>query len=315
MQSLWMLFATFVFAIMGVCVKLASSLYSTSELVLYRSLIGVVFMFILITLQRGSFRTTLPWHHLWRGTVGVVAFWLWFYAINALPLAMAMTLNYMAPIWIAAILFGMGWWQGKSRFEWGLVAAITMSFIGVTLLLRPTIHADQWFGGFVALFSGMLAALAYLQVRHLGQLGEPEYRVVFYFCVTCVVGGLLGVLATPLLLPDTLIAWHPHTAKGLLLLLVIGASATAAQMAMTRAYRLGKTLVTANLQYTGIVFSSIWGILIWGDILGWMGWLGIGIILVSGLTATFYNTRNAASPAVKKAAANDTPTDAIATEL
>ncbi|HCN90097.1 MAG TPA: EamA family transporter, partial [Oxalobacteraceae bacterium] len=62
---------------------------------------------------------------------------------------------------------------------------------------------------------------------------------------------------------------------GLALLLAIGLSATAAQMAMTRAYRLGKTLVTANLQYTGIVFSSGWGILIWGDSLSWIGWLGI----------------------------------------
>jgi len=48
-------------------------------------------------------------------------------------------------------------------------------------------------------------------------------------------------------------------------------------------------LVTANLQYTGIVFSSIWGILIWGDHLGWSSWLGMIIILVSGMTATFYN--------------------------
>lgn len=45
MQSLWMLFASFVFAIMGVCVKLASDLYSTSEIVMYRGIVGVAFMF------------------------------------------------------------------------------------------------------------------------------------------------------------------------------------------------------------------------------------------------------------------------------
>jgi hypothetical protein len=44
-----------------------------------------------------------------------------------------------------------------------------------------------------------------------------------------------------------------------------------------------------TLQYTGIVFSSIWGILIWGDHLVWSSWLGMAIILVSGMTATFYN--------------------------
>jgi S-adenosylmethionine uptake transporter len=66
---------------------------------------------------------------------------------------------------------------------------------------------------------------------------------------------------------------------------------------MTRAYRLGAMLVTANLQYTGIVFSSIWGILIWGDHMEVSGWLGIVIILVSGVAATFYNVRSSVKTA------------------
>jgi S-adenosylmethionine uptake transporter len=77
-----------------------------------------------------------------------------------------------------------------------------------------------------------------------------------------------------------------------LLLLAIGVCATSAQIAMTRAYRLGNTLVVANLQYTGIVFSSVWGVLIFGDVFDWHSWAGIGIILASGMAATFYNTRN-----------------------
>jgi S-adenosylmethionine uptake transporter len=311
MQSLWMLFASFVFAIMGVCVKLASDLYSTSEIVMYRGLVGVTFMACFIKLHNGTLRTNLPWHHLWHGVVGVAALSLWFYSIGKLPLAMAMTLNYMAPIWMAAILFAAGWWRGQSRFEWGLAAAILFSFIGVTMLLRPAIHADQWFSGLIGLASGVLSAFAYLQVRRLGQMGEPEYRVVFYFSATGVVAGLLGTLLSPAITGNAT-AWHPHSATGVALLLGIGVSATAAQMAMTRAYRLGKTLVTANLQYTGIVFSSIWGILIWGDILSWLGWLGIVVILVSGMTATFFNARNAKPAGVSAA----TPaTDPIATEI
>ena len=310
MQSLWMLFASFVFAIMGVCVKLASNLYSTSEIVMYRGIVGVVFMSLFIKHQGGTFRTPLPWHHLWRGAIGVTALWLWFYAIGILPLASAMTLNYMSPIWIAAMLFAVGWWRGQTRFEWGVVAAIATSFIGVTMLLQPSIHAEQWFGGIIALISGMLAALAYLQVRHLGQLGEPEYRVVFYFSVTGLVAGLLGTLATPHIIMTGGPLLHAHSATGLALLFAIGLSATAAQMAMTRAYRLGKTLVTANLQYTGIVFSSGWGILIFGDSLNWSGWLGILVILASGIVATFFNTRNAPPPSEAIPLA-----DPIATEI
>jgi S-adenosylmethionine uptake transporter len=68
-------------------------------------------------------------------------------------------------------------------------------------------------------------------------------------------------------------------------------------MAMTRAYRVGKVLVVANLQYTGIVFSSVWGMLLWGDRFDWHVWLGIGVILASGIAATFYNNRGAARTA------------------
>ena len=109
MQSLWMLFASFMFAIMGVCVKLASEIFSTSEIVLYRGLIGVAIMYCVLRRHGDSFRTSMPGQHLWRGVVGVVALWLWFYSIAILPLATAVTLNYTAPIWIAVIMFCAGW--------------------------------------------------------------------------------------------------------------------------------------------------------------------------------------------------------------
>jgi S-adenosylmethionine uptake transporter len=273
MQSLWMLFASFVFAIMGVCVKLASATSSTSEIVMCRGLVGMVLIAGFARVQKVSLRTTLPWHHAWRGLVGVTALWLWFFAIGQLPLATAMTLNYMAPIWIAAIVFTLGWWHKQRRFEWGLAAAIVTSFAGVALLLKPTIHAEQWLGGLLALISGFLSALAYIQVKKLGQLGEPEYRVVFYFSVSGVIAGLLSGLADSYLRTGEFHILHTLSGTDFLLLGSIGLTATIAQMAMTRAYRLGAMLVTANLQYTGIVFSSIWGILIWGDHLTYLaGW-------------------------------------------
>lgn len=312
MQSLWMLFASFMFAIMGVCVKLASDLYSTSEIVMYRGMTGVLFLTVLIRLQGGTFKTALPWHHVWRGIVGVIALWLWFYAIGKLPLATATTLNYMAPIWIAAILFAAGLWRGQKKFEWGVTAAILASFIGVTMLLQPAFQADQWFSGLMGLCSGVLSAFAYLQVKKLGQMGEPEYRVVFYFSVTGIVAGLLGALAGPGFMGNDEVVWHAHSGIGIALLLGVGMTATVAQMAMTRAYRLGNTLVTANLQYTGIIFSSFWGILLWDDVLSWLGWLGIALILVSGLAATYYNTRSAAATGKKSVAEANDP---IASEL
>jgi len=292
MQSLWMLFATFTFSIMGLCIKLASSTYSTSEIVMYRGAVGMLFVFAMMRYNGQPVATRYPWHHLWRGVIGVTAMWLWFYSIGKLPLATAMTLNYMSPIWMAVILFIAGLWQRKTRFEWGLVLAVTMSFLGVIMLLRPSFHADQLLGGIIGLISGVAAAFAYLQVKQLGKLGEPESRVVFYLSVTGMVAGFCGTLLSSGKTGAGMTAWNGHTPKGLLLLLTIGVTAAIAQVAMTRAYQHGKTLVTANLQYSGIIFSSVWGVLFWGDVLSWLSWVGITVIMCSGVFATYYNLRN-----------------------
>jgi drug/metabolite transporter (DMT)-like permease len=100
-----------------------------------------------------------------------------------------------------------------------------------------------------------------------------------------------------------------HTAYGAALLLAIGVSAAFAQIAMTRAYLLGNVLVVANLQYTGIIFSSLWGVYLWNDKMDWHVWLGMAVILVSGIAVSFYNTRTTPQGAAV------TKTDPIASEL
>ena len=178
--ALWMLFASFAFALMGTCVKLAAEQYSIAQIVCVRGLVGVALLFVMARYAGRSLRTTEPLSHLWRGLLGVFSLWLWFAAITRLPLATAVTLNYMSPIWTAVALVGLALLRGQ-RVAWRLVGAILVSFLGVVLVLRPAFAADQWLGGLMALASGALAALAYLMVRRLSRKGEPEYRVVFYF--------------------------------------------------------------------------------------------------------------------------------------
>lgn len=279
MQSLWMLLASVLFALMGVCVKLASVSCPTSQIVMCRGLIGIVLTVSMARANRVSLATSMPWRHLGRGLVGVIALWMWFYTIGKLPLALANTLNYMSPIWIATILFGTNLWYGRvARSSFGMPLAIVLSFVGVLCLLRPSMHADQLPTALVALGSGMLAALAYLQVRQLGLLGEPETRVVFYFSLTSALWGAALTTAEG--------SWQWPQGSDLGLLLLVGLLASTAQLAMTRAYRLGNPLLTANLSYSGIVLSSLFGMLIWHDQLGWISWLGIAIILTSGILAT-----------------------------
>lgn len=283
---LLMVLATLLFATMGVCVKLASAYYSAGEIVMYRGLVGTLMMAALARWQGTSLRTQVPGMHFWRSLSGVTALSLWFYAIGQLPLATAMTLNYMSSVWMALFLIGGAVLLGAARVDPRLVASVLLGFAGVALVLRPTMEQQQIWHGLAGLSSGMLSAMAYLQVTALGRAGEPETRVVFYFSI----GGMTaGALVSGVSLQGN---WHAHQHwQGLALLLAVGLLATTAQVLMTKAYATGKTLVNASLQYLGIVFSALYGVLLFGDRLGWLSWAGIALIICAGLAATLLRAR------------------------
>jgi len=287
--SLMMVLATFLFASMGVCVKLASGQYDAGEIVMYRGLVGTLVMAGLAWQQGISLRTQVPAMHFWRSLSGVIALSLWFYSIGKLPLATAMTLNYMSSVWMALFLIGGAVMLGSARIDGRLVAAVLLGFAGVALVLRPTIDQQQAWHGIAGLLSGMLSAMAYLQVTALGRAGEPEVRIVFYFSLG---GALAGGISTLALKLGGQGDWHDHDQQGLTLLLAVGLLATTAQWLMTRAYGRGKTLVNASLQYLGIVFSALYGVLLFKDALGASALLGIALIIAAGLAATLLRTRS-----------------------
>src|SRR5262249_15437703 len=86
---------------------------------------------------------------------------------------------------------------------------------------------------------------------------------------------------------------HAHTLRGLALLLAVGLLATVAQLMMTRAYRLGRPLVNASLQYLGIAVSFAWGVLLFDDPLPLIAVGGILLIICAGLLATRLSVQKA----------------------
>jgi S-adenosylmethionine uptake transporter len=290
MQALWMVLASFLFATMGVCVKLASSNFNAFELVLYRGLVGMVFMALIVQARGSGLRTRFPGMQAWRSLVGVISLIAWFYAIAYLPLATAVTLNYMSSIWVAAFLIGgaLLYTRGPMQPRQGLLMLTVLTgFGGVVMILRPTLEQNQLFAGLIGLMSGLLAALAYIQVTALGRLGEPEERTVFYFALGSALGGGIGVMFTGLS------EWDWQAAVWLL---PIGVLASIAQWCMTRAYSQGPTLVAANLQYSGIVFAALYSLLLFGDQIPLLGWLGMLVIVVSGVVATVLRTEALPNP-------------------
>jgi S-adenosylmethionine uptake transporter len=304
MQALWMLAAAFFFATMAVCVKFASEYFNSAELVFYRGLLGMFFMWALARTRGIALATRFPGMHMWRSLVGVISLGAWFYAIAHLPLATAMTLNYMSSVWIAAFLVGgallMGLLPARGQAttasvasQGPLVLTVITGFIGVVMMLRPTIEQNQVFAGLIGLMSGLLAAFAYMQVMALARVGEPETRTVFYFAVGSAVAGGVAMLVAGVS------EWHWKPA---LWLIPLGVLASLGQLCMTRAYSLAKTrsatLVVANLQYSGIVFGAVYSLILFGDRIPLVGWAGMALIVTSGIAATVLRARAApGSPA------------------
>lgn len=280
MQSLWMIVASFLFAGMGVCVKFAAQTHSVVEITFWRSFIALVMMFVLVRL-RGVTLATPHWRwHVTRGVVGYTALFGYFYAIVLLPLATAVTLNYTSAIFLALYLALAG-----LRLRPGMLGALALGLLGVALLLRPSFHADQLWGALVGLGSGVVAAMAYFSVRELGRRGESEIRTVFYFSFVATLCSLIWLAFGEL---------HAATLHSGLALLGVGVFAALAQLAMTRAYSRGKTLMSAALAYSTVIFSSLAGLLFWGDRLPWIAWLGIALIILSGIGATHFSRTPAA---------------------
>ncbi|MCY7370400.1 MAG: DMT family transporter [Polaromonas sp.] len=291
MQAVWMIASSFLFASMGVCVKFASEHFNSAELVFYRGLLGLIFMGLYARATGVALATPVPAMHAWRSAVGVVALGAWFYAIAHLPLATAMTLNYMSSVWIAAFLVGGALMLGRGgqiERQGPLVLAILASFGGVVLLLRPAIDQNQAFAGLIGLLSGLGAAFAYMQVMALSRLGEPDTRTVFYFALGTTIAGAAGMLVAGV---------SPWDWRQALWLPPLGLLASVGQLFMTKAYSMSKnhggTLMVANLQYSGIVFSAIYGMVLFGDQIPLLGWAGMALIVLSAVGATVLRSRAA----------------------
>ena len=287
MTSSWMLVAGALFATMGVFAKLLGNQFSGAELSLYRSLIGLAAIGAFVVWKRQSLATSFRSGHLWRGLTGTISLIAYFYAMTKLPLATAITLNYTSPLWLTLLSTLM---LGE-RFRLRLVLAIVVGFVGAALLLRPTFAGDNAHAGLIGLASGFFAACAYINVKKLGDAGEPEWRVVFYFALAGTIGSALvqGLVARE---------FHPLNGGNLTLLLCLGVAATLAQLAMTRAYHSGNTLVVGAFAYSTVIFASLAGIFIFDEVLPPVSWIGMAIIIASGLMAKSASKPDDRTPAL-----------------
>jgi len=274
MAIIWMLVASLGFACMGVCIKLASPDLTAAEAVFYRGGIAWLLAQLYVLSQGHSLRTPHLKAHLLRAGVGCCGMATYFSAIAMIPLASAVTLAYTSPLFMALILWI--WYREPVRLRAAMI--LLLGFAGVVLLLQPTLNGNQWLGAVVGLSAGVFAALAVLNVRRLGQLGEPEWLTVYYFSACSAVMGLIWTLWQG--------GFHPLNGTLFWLALGMGGFGYVGQMGMTIAFKRGKALTVANLSYSTVVFASLFGMAIWHEVLPVIAWLGIALILVSSMVMT-----------------------------
>jgi S-adenosylmethionine uptake transporter len=150
-------------------------------------------------------------------------------------------------------------------------------------VLRPSINEDQWLAALLGMGAGAMSAIAMMQIRQLGRIGEPEWRTVLFFSVAVCVSSLAGLAFE---------GWGLADWTGYLSLVGVGVAGLFGQLAMTRAFGVGSALLTAALQYSTIIFAALLGMGLWGDHLDALAWAGMGLIIFAGLLSVWRTMRD-----------------------
>lgn len=240
------------------------------ETMFWRQLIPAVLLFGWLAARGQLYRliTARFWIHVRRTVLGVSSMGLTLGVVRLLPLAQATILGFTTPIFsvLLATLFlreQVGWWR------WGSVA---LGLLGVMVITGRGSAGMPLPGLVVGLGAAFSVAAISIQLRDLGRTEEP-IRVVFYFSA-------LGAL---LLSPGLLLAPPSHGRIDWLLIGGIGLSGLFAQLLMTAALRYGTVSSVIVMDYTQLIWATLWGWLVFDQLPPASTWAGAPLVIASGL--------------------------------
>ena len=279
MQALWMLVTCLCFGTMGLMVKLAGTQASLGEIVLFRGLVPMLGIAGWAWLRGLNIKSPVAHLHLRRNVAGIVAMWCGFYATTLLPLATATTLMYTSPLFITLMLW---LWYGQSRNRPEQLA-IAIGFAGVVAVLQPVLASDQLDTALIGLCAGAVSAIAYLQLKSLGQAKEPEWRTVLYFSATATLTALVYLIG----FGEFKLLQSSQSNMTLLWLTALGLFGGIGNLALTRSFGSGSTWLSAALQYCTILVSTFYGIVVLGDVPVGSTWVGVLLIIACGSLSSY----------------------------
>lgn len=266
--ALWLLGSSAVFASMNGVLKFLGPAIPTPEAVLFRTLFGFVALspFILAHPRR-SLYIRRPWLHLLRACLGLAAMSANFWTVAVMPLAAATSLFFTKPLFMPflAVLF-LGETFRKNR----LFAALA-GFSGVLIMLGPP-DGVELLPVSVGLAGAFCVALVMVVVKKLAT-SEEAMAVLVWFTIFSSLG----------ILPVAIWVWVPPSGTQWLFLIGLGALGSMGQYMMIRAYQLGETSAITPVDYTQLIFASLFGFVFFGELPGWRSWAGIAVIMAATL--------------------------------
>ncbi|GLT09274.1 membrane protein [Sulfitobacter porphyrae] len=275
-------------------IKRLSGGYPLHELVFVRSAIGIVFSLVLVQIEGGwhILKTDRPGLHLLRGALVVIANMTFFVALGAIPLADATALFFAAPLFITLLSIPiLGEKVGLLR-----LGAVMVGFVGVVIMQRPWAGSETLGASRLVLLLPVLAALTYalnqLMTRKLGVSSKASALSVYIQSVFIVVslgfflvagdGRFVSEGSSPSM-QFLLRAWvWPAPGDGWIFV-GMGLNAAVIGYCLSAAYRMADAATVAPFEYMGLPLAVFWGFMIFGDLPAWEVWIGIALILGSGL--------------------------------
>jgi drug/metabolite transporter (DMT)-like permease len=277
LSALLIVASELMFASMAATIKIASVALPIEVIVFFRNLIVIILLLPWVFYYGFSLLSTEKLYlHFIRALAGLGAMYCFFYTVANMPLAEAALLKMTLPFFLPII----AWLWLDERVSGLIRLAIGVGFIGVGVILQPSLDHFNYIALF-ALLGSALAALAKVGIRKMAST-EPSTRIVFYFSTISAV-----LAALPLLW-----AWHTPDWHGWILLGMLGLFGTLGQLLMTKAYGLAPSGQLGGFTYVAVLFSSLYGWLLWDDVLNYWFFIGAGFICCAGLIIMFEHQRS-----------------------
>ena len=269
-----MFVSTFCFALANIFVKQVSHL-PTMEIVFFRCAFGVIFCYVGLRKANADWKGSNRKLLLLRGLFGTTALYFFFLTVQNIPLASAMTIQYLSPIFttiIAVFLLK----ESVKLFQW---FCYLLAFAGVLFIEQFDARISLFFL-FLGVISAFCSGVAYNLVRNLRGREHP-LTVVFHFQL---VGLIVGFLFT-------IFRWQTPRGWDWFYLLLIGVFSQIGQIFLTNALQKEKAASVAIVNYTGLIYGLLVGWFVFSEAQTLESMAGMILVVVGVVLSVIYSKR------------------------